>query len=279
MDIAEVRRMFSGLSDVLELKSGGQKTVYAAETSEWGPVVLKLMKAGARIDREIEIVRRHGFSGVPKIYETGDMAGCGEFSKYIIEERIVGKDLKMRLIESGGPLPTCLVVKMMRSLLKTIGELEADGIVHRDIKPDNIVMDGNNEFWLLDFGIARDAKDVSITQTNAVNGPCTPGYGAPEQVFNCKAQIDSRADLFSLGVTAYELLTGFNPFHKNVDNPIGAMVRTVTLDAKTLEIADDPSGQLAQFIKMLMNKNKTFRPPSAKVALEFLESIGAGAFS
>ena len=276
MDIAEIEALFGDLSNVSELKKGGQKTVYSAESAAWGPVVLKLMKAGTRIDREILIVKRHGFHGVPRIYKAGDIEGHDEFSKYIIEERVIGKDLKRYLTEAGCPLPTRFVVAMMRALLGTISELEADEIVHRDIKPDNIVVDGNDRFWLLDFGIARDVRAVSLTQTNAMNGPCTPGYAAPEQVLNYQAQIDSRADLYSLGVTAYELLTGTNPFHKNVDNPLGAMIQSVTIDAKTLEIADEPTGQFAQFIKMLMNKNKTFRPPNAKVALEFLESIAGG---
>ena len=170
-------------------------------------------------------------------------------------------------------MPTKFVVRMMMSILRTICEIEAAQIVHRDIKPDNIVVDREGKFWLLDFGIARDVRDVSLTQTDALNGPCTPGYGAPEQVFNYKTQIDSRTDLYSLGVTAYELLTGENPFRRNVDNVFGAMVQSVTLEASTLEIEGDTGGQFAQFIKMMMNKNKTFRPPNAKIALEVLETI------
>lgn len=276
MDVVEIMHQFPNLNNLTLIKAGGQKTVYSADSSEYGSVVLKLMKAGSRIDREIAIVRDHGFSGVPKIYETGDLNGTPEFSKYIIEQRVEGLDLKVRLQTAASGLPAKFVFEMMRAILTTICELETAKIVHRDIKPDNIVVDNAGRFWLLDFGIARDVNDVSLTQTNALHGPCTPGYGAPEQVFNFKTQIDSRADLYSLGVTAYELLTGENPFHRGVDNPIGAMVQSVTMSADTLEIKEDPSGQLAQFIKMLMNKNKTFRPPTAKIALEYFEKIVEG---
>lgn len=276
MNEAAILSRFPGLDNIRLLKKGGQKSVYSADSSEYGAVVLKLMKSGARIDREIAIVQRHGFSGVPRIFAVGDVEGDEEFSKFIIEQRIDGMDLKLRLAAQKGPLQTRFVIEMMRTILRTICELEDAHIVHRDIKPDNIVVDGAGRFWLLDFGIARDVDDVSLTRTDAQHGPCTPGYGAPEQVFNYKTQIDSRADLYSLGVTAYELLTGVNPFHRNVDNPIGAMVQSVTMDADTLEIGEDPSGQLAQFIKMLMNKNKTFRPPNARAALEVFETIVRG---
>lgn len=273
MNIQDIMMRFPSLSGIELIKAGGQKTVYSGVSTKFGPIVLKLMKGGARIEREINIVKSHCFTGVPAIYETGRLEGSDEFSMFIIEERIDGQDLKLCLAGHGGPMPTKFVVRMMMSILRTICEIEAAQIVHRDIKPDNIVVDREGKFWLLDFGIARDVRDVSLTQTDALNGPCTPGYGAPEQVFNYKTQIDSRTDLYSLGVTAYELLTGENPFRRNVDNVFGAMVQSVTLEASTLEIEGDTGGQFAQFIKMMMNKNKTFRPPNAKIALEVLETI------
>jgi len=191
---------------------------------------------------------------------------------YIIERRIDGRELRKVLVEQGKQ-PKAFVVAMMKSLLKTICELESNKIVHRDIKPDNIVVDAQGGFWLLDFGIARDLDDVSLTLTGEKMGPLSPGYAAPEQVMNFKRQIDSRADLFSLGVTAYELLTGEHPFRAQSPSPLAVIVQSVTLEADTLEIEGDPNGELSQFIKTLMNKQQTFRPPTAKMALDWLNSI------
>lgn len=276
MNIEEISSRFWNLKELKLLKKGGQKTVYTAQSESYGSVVLKLMKASPRIDREIMIVKQHGFTGVPKIYDMGEVRDLGDFSRYIVEQRVDGIDLKQFLQNNNAPVDAKFVVRMMRSLFVTLGELENECIVHRDIKPDNIIVDSEGKFWLVDFGIARVANEISLTKTDAVHGPCTPGYGAPEQVLNYKAAIDSRADLYSLGVTAYELLTGANPFHRDVDNPLGAMIQSVTLDVQTLEIPEDRSGNFAKFIKMMMNKNKSFRPPNVKQAYEWFEIIVKG---
>lgn len=276
MNIEDITNRFSDLTGLKLLKKGGQKTVYAALSNVYGPVVLKLMKATPRIDREVAIVKQYGFTGVPKIYDMGEVCDLGDFSMYIVEQRVDGVDLKQYLQNNNAPVDAKFVIRMMRSLFVTLGELEDKGIVHRDIKPDNIIVDSGGMFWLLDFGIARVANDISLTRTDAVHGPCTPGYGAPEQVLNYKAAIDSRADLYSLGVTAYELLTGINPFHRDVDNPLGAMIQSVTLEVQTLDIPEDSSGSFAKFIKMMMNKNKSFRPPNVKRAYEWFERVVEG---
>lgn len=272
-----VEASFPALKNISVLKSGGQKDVYAADSDQWGPVVLKLMPMGPsgmapRIRREIDIVTSRSFKGVPHIFDFGEIDIGTIKAAYIIEQRIEGRELRAVLLKDGKQSKS-FVVAMMKSLLATICELESNKIVHRDIKPDNIVIDSDGGFWLLDFGIARDLDDVSLTMTGEKMGPLSPGYAAPEQVMNFKRQIDSRADLFSLGVTAYELLKGEHPFKSQNQNPMAVIVQSVTLDEDTLEIEDDPNGELAQFIKTMMNKQQTFRPPTAKMALSWLESI------
>lgn len=277
VDGAALQATFPWLSGLCVLKSGGQKDVYAAESAEHGPVVLKLMPVGPegmapRIQREIEIVTSRTFAGVPRIFRHGTVTIGNVCVAFIVEQRIEGRELRA-VLRDEGPQSKGFVVAMMKSLLTTIGELEKSRIVHRDIKPDNIVVDGDGNFWLLDFGIARDLDAVSLTMTGDKMGPLSPGYAAPEQVMNFKRQIDSRSDMFSLGVTAYELLMGRHPFMVQNANPLAVIVQSVTADADTLEIEDDPKGELAQFIKTLMNRQQTFRPPTAKMALDWLNSI------
>ncbi len=277
VDQNQLQSSFPRLSSLRVLKSGGQKDVYAAESADYGPVVLKLMPMGAnglspRIRREIEIVTSRTFTGVPRIFEQGSVTVSGVNAAFIIEQRIEGKDLRTVLVGDGRQSKG-FVVAMMRSLLETLCELEQNRIVHRDIKPDNIVVDEDGKFWLLDFGIARDLDAVSLTMTSEKMGPLSPGYAAPEQVMNFKRQIDTRSDLFSVGVTAYELLAGRHPFAVANANPLAVIVQSVTTDVDTLDIDDDPKGELAAFVKTLMNKQQTFRPPTAKMALEWLNSI------
>lgn len=273
----QLQSSFPRLSSLRVLKSGGQKDVYAAESADYGSVVLKLMPMGAnglspRIRREIEIVTSRTFTGVPRIFEQGSVTVGGVNAAFIIEQRIEGKDLRTILVGDGRQAKG-FVVAMMKSLLETLCELEQNRIVHRDIKPDNIVVDEDGKFWLLDFGIARDLDAVSLTMTGEKMGPLSPGYAAPEQVMNFKRQIDTRSDLFSVGVTAYELLVGSHPFAVANANPLAVIVQSVTADVDTLDIDDDPKGELAAFVKTLMNKQQTFRPPTAKMALEWLNSI------
>ena len=277
VDQDQLQSSFPRLSSLRVLKSGGQKDVYAAESADYGPVVLKLMPMGTnglspRVRREIEIVTSRIFTGVPRIFEQGPVTVGGVNAAFIIEQRIEGKDLRTILVGDGKQTKG-FVVAMMKSLLETLCELEQNRIVHRDIKPDNIVVDEDGKFWLLDFGIARDLDAVSLTMTGEKMGPLSPGYAAPEQVMNFKRQIDTRSDLFSVGVTAYELLAGRHPFAVANANPLAVIVQSVTTDVDTLDIDDDPKGELAAFVKTLMNKQQTFRPPTAKMALEWLNSI------
>jgi Serine/threonine protein kinase len=266
---------FPQLSEIVELKSGGQKAVYSARHAVHGDVVLKLLPESGhdeRVLREIEIVHQNKFPNVPVIHETGTIEANSNVFLYIIEQRIVGQDLRT-FLESRDKIPLPIVLDFMDTILATVAELEKKNIVHRDIKPDNILLDGNNKFWLIDFGIARDVSNVSLTATGANFGPYSAGYAPPEQFQNMKRLIDSRADLFAIGVTAYEMIHGENPFLAGANNVIAVLMKTATVTEDPLKISGDSSGELSGFIKTLMQKNHTYRPPSAAVALSWLREI------
>ncbi len=276
-NIEAIQEAFPSLVEIKVAKRGGQKDVYTAESAVYGSIVLKLMTLDAkglppRIEREIQIVSKGGFPGVPKMYEHGLVDIAAFKACYIIEQRISGEDVRAKLVREGKQNKD-FVVKMLESLLKTITAMWNSGIVHRDIKPDNIMVDADGNFWLLDFGIARDVGDVSLTLTDAKMGPLSPGYAPPEQVMNYKHLIDDRTDLFALGVTAYELLSGKHPFAGSAHNAIEAVITSVTVKEETLEIPGDNNGELATLIKTMMNKQQTLRPTSASMALDWLMSI------
>jgi len=272
---SKIAARFPTLSDLCELKKGGQKVVYSAKHTQHGAVVLKVIPdtgANNRVLREIEIVRQHRFPNVPEVHDACVVEAGNQKYLCIIEQRIDGADLRT-LLTLQGRLRLADVLRCMDTILATVTELEKASIVHRDIKPDNILLDRQGHFWLIDFGIARDILNVSLTATSDHFGPYTAGYAPPEQFQNMKRLIDSRTDLFSIGVTAYELLHGKNPFHANANSVIDVLMKTATVTEDPLTIAGDDSGELSAFIRTLMQKNPSFRPPSAAVALTWFREI------
>ena len=271
----DLERAFPKLSNIRELKAGGQKAVYQAYNEDFRDVVLKtVIREGTdpRIQREIDIVRNNAFPNVPSIYESGEFESGNRSFVYIIEQRVSGTDLRTEL-QGQSEVSLSSVLTFMGSLLNTLARLEEQNIVHRDIKPDNILHDADDNYWLIDFGIARDLDGTSLTATEANFGPHTAGYAAPEQFRNLKRQIDSRADLFSLGVVAYEMLHGENPFIAGANHVIDVYVKSESFTEDPLNIDGDVNSELSGFIQTLMQKNYTYRPPTAKIALSWFEEV------
>jgi len=265
------------LLNIRELKTGGQKAVYKAMHAVHGDVVLKIVKHDGndpRILREIKIIKNNSFPNVPAIYEVGTLKLNNGSCIYIYEQLITGTDLR-NILEVNTKLPLKDVLKFLDRMLNTVIKLEEQGIVHRDIKPDNILCDELGNYWLIDFGIARDTQDASLTATSASFGPHTAGYAPPEQYRNLKRQIDSRTDLFSIGVVAYEMIHGVNPFIEGARSVIDVYMETESPTEYPLVIPGDKNNELSGFIQTLMQKNNTYRPPSAAMALSWFAEINA----
>ena len=258
---------------VKDYPESGQKWVYLVEISNFGTVMLKIVKnMNERVRREIDIVNKNVIPGVPKVLEVSTFKFQGEEYYYFFEEYVRGETLSS-LIELA-PLETRMCIVLLEDLLVTVVTLEKIGVVHRDIKPDNIIYGNDGHFHLIDFGIARNLKLESLTLTDTPVGPHTPGYGAPELFQYSKAQISSKADLFSIGVVAYQCFFGEHPFltGREIDyNEI--WYKTSTVVPKNYQIDGDTDGQLFGLIQTMMQKRITRRPPSAKKALEWLRVI------
>ncbi len=273
----EIESLIRGIHSVLPLKQGGQKAVFKADHETLGQVVVKFVldaRADERIRREIEIVMSGNFPHVPRMYLWGEINRDGVPSLYVVEQYINGVDLRQAMAD--GPFPINRVKSLVGDLLETVASLETHAIVHRDIKPENIIAGDDGHFWLLDFGIARDLRRTSLTATGAHFGPHTAGYAAPEQFRNIKKRIDSRCDLFSLGVVAYEAATGRHPFAAGANGYLDVLRRTETLVVDQLAIDGDNSGAVSGFIHLLMEKFPSRRPPTATLARQWFneESLG-----
>lgn len=251
---------------------GGQKIVFDGVHNSYGETVIKLyfQLNDPRSLREIQIERDLNLSMVPKIYETGTIEYEGTETLYIIEQKVKGTELR-KVLESGKRFSLEEAVTFLEQGLEFIACIENKGIVHRDIKPENIIRADDGRIFFLDFGIARILGADSLTRTGAMMGPHTPGYAAPEQFNNLKKEIDSRADIFSLGVVTYECITGKNPFREGSINALEVLQKTETITPVQYSIKGDTQSQFMALLGAMMGKYSSRRPRTAKQAIDWLK--------
>lgn len=251
---------------------GGQKIVFDGVHNSYGETVIKLyfQLNDPRSLREIQIERDLNLSMVPKIYETGTIEYEGTETLYIIEQKVKGTELR-KVLENGKRFSLEEAVTFLEQGLEFIACIENKGIVHRDIKPENIIRADDGRIFFLDFGIARILGADSLTRTGAMMGPHTPGYAAPEQFNNLKKEIDSRADIFSLGVVTYECITGKNPFREGSINALEVLQKTETITPVQYSIKGDTQSQFMALLGAMMGKYPSRRPRTAKQAIDWLK--------
>ena len=258
---------------IKEYPKSGQKQVLLIIHPKYGKVILKLVVGeNERVKREIQIVTENSFVHVPQILEMDSYQIDNEEGIYIFEQFIDG--LTLNEILKKGPLSLSETMDLTESILSIIVQMEEKKIVHRDIKPDNIIRSSLGVWFLIDFGIARVLSLNSLTMTEARIGPHTPGYGAPELFQYSKHDIDSRADIFSLGVVLFEAVIGKHPFLKGDEMDLNEVwYRTATVLPQLVSIKGDKDMQFIGLIETFMQKHITRRPKTAKKALEWYQSV------
>lgn len=268
-----MRSLSNEYDNVNILKRGGQKKVFSAMNKSQGKCVIKLYFTpnDPRSAREIEIEKNIVLPMVPRIYDTGIVEYENMDTLYVVEEMVEGKELR-DILNDGKIFTLQEAVHFLEQGLEFVAHIEKKGIVHRDIKPENIIMKESGDIFFLDFGIARIIGGESLTKTGALLGPHTPGYAAPEQFNNLKKEIDSRTDLFSLGVVTYECLTGKNPFRENAENALEVLQKTETITPVSYSILGDEQKQFMALLGSMMGKYPSRRPKSAEQALGWLNA-------
>ena len=221
-----INTLFDGRYRVIRrLGSGGMANVYLAEDEELGRrVAIKVLDekhAGdeqfvERFRREAKNAASLSHPNIVSIYDRGEAQG----TYYIAMEYIEGRTLK-ELIQARGPLPIDLAVSSARQILGAIRFAHRKGIVHRDIKPHNVLADGDGRLKVTDFGIAR-AGASQMTEAGSIIG--TAQYLSPEQARG--ASVDQRSDLYSAGIVLYEMLTGSVPF--TGDTPVEIAMKHIS---------------------------------------------------
>lgn len=258
---------------VSKFPKSGQKQALLVKHNQYGLVMLKIVDGNnERVKREIQIVCENNFSHVPQIMEVNEFDINGQKGLYIFEEYIDGESLRNYLDNNKMGLEEA--IKLTEQILKIIVHMEKRHIVHRDIKPDNILRSKTGEWYLIDFGIARALDMNSLTLTAIQIGPHTPGYGAPELFQYTKKDIDSRADIFSLGVVVFEAITGTHPFIRGDEVDLNEIwYNTVTIIPQSVELEGDVDMQFIGLLQTYMQKHITRRPDTAEKALAWFDNV------
>lgn len=256
-----------------ELGRGGMATVYLAHDLKHDrPVALKVLHPDLgvtlgpeRFLREIKLAARLQHPHILPVFDSGAAAGLLWYVMPFVE----GESLRDR-IEREGELPVADAVRILRDLAGALEHAHRHGIVHRDIKPANVLLsDGGAQ--LADFGVAKAlraaAEGGGTTATGLAIG--TPAYMAPEQAIGDPVA-DHRADLYALGVVAYELLTGQPPFAGRTAQGLLGAHATATPEPVLKRRPTVPPA-LASLVMRLLEKHPADRPQSAEEVFQALE--------
>jgi eukaryotic-like serine/threonine-protein kinase len=250
---------------------GGMATVYVALDTRLDRVVaMKVMNAGfaddpdfvARFTREARSAARLSHPNVVAVFDQGSDADTG--AVFLAMEYVSGKTLR-EVLRSRGRLPADEALDIMRQVLAGLAAAEQAGLVHRDVKPENVLIADDGQVKVVDFGLVRAAEpEPGSGQTTQGVLMGTAAYLAPEQVEHGTA--DSRTDVYSAGIVLYEMLTGAPPFVGDTALSVAFQHVHSDVPAPSASVPDTPSSVDA-LVRSATQRNRDDRPANAGVLL------------
>jgi len=258
-----------------ELKGGGMSRVFVAVEQALGrTVVVKVLRPDLAADvnrerfrREIMLVAKLQHPHIVPVLSAGERGDLLWYTMPFIE----GESLREAILRRG-QFPVRDVVRVMHDVLDALAYAHARGVVHRDIKPGNILTHGAHAL-VTDFGVAK-ALSASMPHSGTTSAGMaigTPAYMAPEQLA-ADPSADHRVDLYAVGLLAYELLTGEQPFAE--DSPAETLAALLTrMPPPVEELRTDVPPALASVITRLLAKQPNARPPNAESTLQELDQL------
>ncbi len=260
------------------LGRGGMGAVYRVVDGAGRPFALKviLTEEGAndsqrrRFQREAQAAKIVRHPGVVEVHEVGGERGV----PYLVLELVAGGSLK-GLLKGGGALGWKKAAALGAEIARALAAIHGAGLVHRDLKPDNVLLDEAGRVKVSDFGLVRGGASSglsrgALTKTGELVG--TLEYMAPEQAET--SDVDARADLYALGATLYAMLTGQPPFTGSGVEVIAKHLRIVPRPPR--ELAPGTPPRLDRLVLALLEKKPADRPPSAEAVARELEAIAKG---
>jgi tetratricopeptide (TPR) repeat protein/tRNA A-37 threonylcarbamoyl transferase component Bud32 len=258
-----------------ELGKGGMGRVYKAlDTKINEKIALKLLrpeiasdkKTIERFSNELKFARKIRHENVCQMYDLNEEKG----THFITMEFVSGEDLKS-MIRMSGQLSIGTTISIAKQVCEGLTAAHKMGVVHRDLKPQNVMIDKEGKARIMDFGIARSVEGKGITGAGVMIG--TPEYMSPEQVEG--KEVDQRSDIYSLGVILYEMATGQVPFEGDTPFTIGVKHKSeIPKDPK--EINTQIPEDLSRAILKCLEKNKENRFQNAGEVRSELENIEKG---
>jgi eukaryotic-like serine/threonine-protein kinase len=261
-----------GKYDLLEkVAEGGMGTVYKGRNRETGEVVAVKVVAPhmagnevllKRFEQEYNAARHLDHPNIVKALDYGDTGS----SPYLVMEFVDGQSLGQR-IEREGPMPEKEAIRVIAQVAQGLHRAHKEKLIHRDVKPDNIMITGEGQAKLTDMGLVKEVvSDLNLTRTG--RGLGTPHFMAPEQFKNAK-NVDPRSDIYSLGATLYMMVTGEMPFRSS--GPLDAYMKKIENKlVPPREIVPNLSERIDWAIRRSMSADPDQRPSNAR---EFVEDL------
>jgi serine/threonine-protein kinase len=266
-----------------ELGRGGMGVVFRARDSLLGgePVALKVLFADAsqapaieRFRREVRLARRITSPSIARTHDLGEVSGVFYLTMELVEGESLASHLE-RLTEQGKRLSPAQAVRIVRAIAEGLAAAHAADVVHRDLKPDNVLLgipssEGDvGRVVITDFGIARAFRGPeAVRATQGIAG--TPAYMAPEQLEG--KPTDARTDLYALGIVLYECLTGELPF--DGDTPVAMALARLHQSARAINPLIGAPPALQELLNDLMARSPDARPADARALIARLDALG-----
>jgi eukaryotic-like serine/threonine-protein kinase len=264
----------AGRYEILQLLGeGGMGAVYKAKDRALDRLIcLKVIRSELaskpevlqRFKQELILARKVTHKNVVRTYDLGEFEG----TRFITMEFIEGRDLRS-IIQEKGKLPPEEAAAIIRQVCRGLAAAHNEGVVHRDLKPQNIMVEANGHTSIMDFGIARSVEPSGLTLSGAMIG--TPDYMSPEQAMGLGA--DARSDIFALGLILYEALTGNLPYQ--ADTTLSKiMKRTKERPAPPVKVDESIPRQLSDICVKCLEIQPEDRFQKAEEILQALDDAG-----